>query len=535
MLAGRRDSTSGAHVSVWTRSAETPKFPVLGHDIRVDVAVVGAGITGLSVAYEVAKRGLSVAVVDDGAIGSGESGRTTAHLASAVDDHYHVLAAIHGAEAARHVAASHSAAIDRIEAIAAAEGIACGFERVDGWLFSGPGEADEDGGTILREYRAAREAGLAVFLAERAPIPGMDTGAALRFPDQAQFHPLRYLAGLAEAAVRHGAAIYVGHATEIDGGRDAGVTLHSGRRISAGSVVVATNVPVNDRLAMHTKLEPHRTYVVALDIPPGGAPRALLWDTGDPYHYVRVAQGAGDGDLLLVGGEDHPVGQADDYDRRYADLEAWARVRFPSAGEVRGRWSGQIIETLDGLAYIGRNPGADDNVYIATGDSGNGLTHGVIASLILPDLIQGREHPWAETYRPGRLPAKATGEMTRHNLKTAARYAGWVRGAPIAEERALEPGQGALIRHGLRPVAVYRDMDGAFHHMSAICPHLKCIVNWNSSEQTWDCPCHGSRFDRRGVVINGPANRNLARLDEPEPHPVFPAGPGTGESERRAP
>lgn len=529
MLSGQRDSTSGAHVSIWTKSAETPKFPVLGHDIRVDVAVVGAGMAGLSVAYEAALRGLSVAVVDDGAIGSGESGRTTAHLASAVDDHYHFLEAVHGEAAAREVARSHSAAIDRIESICATEGIACGFERVDGWLFAQPGES---GDVLRQEYEAAERAGLRVYQAERAPIPGFDTGRALRFPDQAQFHPLRYLSGLAEAAVRHGAAIYTGgHATEITGGREAGVVLHSGRRIRASHVVVATNVPVNDRLTMHTKLEPHRTYVIAAKVPAGSVPKGLLWDTDEPYHYVRLVQDADEdpeNDLLIVGGEDHPVGQADDWLRRYSDLEEWLRRRYPKAGEIAGRWSGQIIETLDGLAYIGRNPGPDENVYIVTGDSGNGLTHGAIAGMLIPDLIQGKPNAWAEVYRPGRLPAKAAGELTRHNLRTAVRYADWIRAGDDKDASALAPGEGAVLRHGLRPVAAYRDEEGRLHQMSAICPHLKCVVNWNASEQTWDCPCHGSRFDRRGHVINGPANRSLTHLYGPEPEHAHHEGPEAG-------
>ncbi|HLP41495.1 MAG TPA: FAD-dependent oxidoreductase [Fibrobacteria bacterium] len=529
MLQGQRDSTSGAHVSIWTRSAETPKLPMLVHDIRVDVCVVGAGMAGLSVAYELARQGISVAVVDDGAIGSGETGRTTAHLASAVDDHYHVLESIHGEEVARIVAESHSAAIDRIEAIASSEGIDCGFRRVDGYLFTQPGE---DPDILDKEFAAAHRAGLVVYRAEKAPMPGFHAGPALRFPDQAQFHPLRYLTGLAEAAMRHGAALYTGgHASEILGGRDAGVTLHSGKHIRAGAVVVATNVPVNDRLALHTKLEPHRTYVIAAKIPSGSVARALVWDTGEPYHYVRVVEDAENDpehDLLVVGGEDHPTGQAVDYDRRYAELEAWMRKRYPGAREVYARWSGQIIETVDGLAYIGRNPGTEDNVYIVTGDSGNGITHGAIAGMILPDLIQGKAHPWAAAYRPGRLPPKAAGELTRHNLRVAVRYADWIKAGSAKEEEDILPGQGAVVKHLLRPVAAYRDEEGRLHHMSAVCPHLKCEVGWNDSEKTWDCPCHGSRFDRRGHVINGPANRDLTHLHEPEGHPAPRAGDGGG-------
>jgi nitrite reductase/ring-hydroxylating ferredoxin subunit len=286
---------------------------------------------------------------------------------------------------------------------------------------------------------------------------------------------------------------------------------------------VATNVPVNDRFAMHAKLEPHRSYVIAASVPAGSVPRALLWDTADPYHYVRLAADADDdpaSDLLLVGGEDHPTGQAIDFETRYARLEEWMRLRYPMAGDIRARWSGQIIETVDGLAYIGRNPGGDDNVYIVTGDSGNGITHGAIAGMLIPDLIEGKANPWEEAYRPGRLPAGAVGELNLHNLKVAARYADWVKAGGAPEEEDIPAGHGAVIRHGLRPVAVHRDEEGRIHRMSAVCPHLKCVVGWNDSEKTWDCPCHGSRFDRRGHVINGPAYRDLTHLHEPEPHPA---------------
>lgn len=519
MQSSQRDSTSGARVSIWTRSAALPKYPVAPDGLAPEVCVIGAGITGLSVAYTLAEQGASVIVIDDGAAGSGETGRTTAHLASAVDDHYAEIEAMHGPEAARVVARSHTDAIGRIQAIAAAEGIECGFERVPGYLFAAP---DGDVGFLDRELAAAKRAGLAVRKVERAPIPMFDSGPALEFAGQAQFHPLLYLAGLASAVERRGGRIYTAHAEEIHGGADPRVVLRSGHVIKPKAIVVATNVPVNDRFAMHTKLMPYRTYVIAAHVPEG-LPKALLWDTDDPYHYVRVAAHADNApgqELLVVGGEDHPVGQAEDFDARYGRLEMWMRSRWPEAGVIHARWSGQIIEPMDGLAYIGRNPG-DENVYIATGDSGNGLTHGTIAGLILPELIRGREHAWAATYDPARKTLKAAGEFGKHNLKVAARLASdWIKGHPVKDEAQIPAEGGAVIRQGLRHVAVYRDENGETHRMSAVCPHMKCIVTWNASERTWDCPCHGSRFDCRGHVLNGPAISDLEHL--PAEHPAEP-------------
>ena len=529
MNANQRNSTSGAQVSIWTGSAETPKYPVAPDGLSPDVCVIGAGISGLSVAYALAEEGVSVVVVDDGAVGSGETGRTTAHLSNAVDDYYHVLEGLHGQEAAALVASSHTAAIDRIESIVAKEGIDCGFQRLDGYLFAAPGE---DPDFLERELQAALRAGLKPEWVPRAPIPTFDAGPALKFPGQAQFHPLRYLAGLAEAVTAKGGRIFTGaHAMEIQGGADARVTLKSGSVIRPGSIVVATNVPVNDRLAMHTKIEPYRTYVIAAHVPAGTLPKALLWDSGDPYHYIRLVENAGNApgqDLLLIGGEDHQTGQAADFDQRYEDLEMWMRSRYPEAGVIHAKWSGQIIETVDGMAYIGRNPGDEKNVYIVTGDSGNGLTHGTIASLLIPDLIKGRSNPWEKLYDPARITLKAAGEFGRHNLKTAARYLDWIKGHETSDEKDIPPGSGAVIRHGLNHVAAFRDEGGELHRMSAVCPHMKCLVTWNGSEKSWDCPCHGSRFDCRGHVLNGPANSDLTHLDKTEEEAA--AAPGSRDA-----
>lgn len=518
MHQGQRDSTSGAKVSIWTRSAETPKYPVVPDGLAPDVCVIGAGIAGLSVAYGLAEAGVSVVVIDDGAIGSGETGRTSAHLSNAIDDRYFAIEALHGAEAAKAVAASHSEAIDRIEAIARREGIECDFERVAGYLFAAP---DEDSGYLEKERLAALRAGLNPRMVGRAPIPLFETGPALEFTGQAQFHPLRYLSGLAEAITRKGGRIYTGaHAEEIKGGKDARVTLRSGHVIRPGAIVVATNVPVNDVLTIHTKQEPYRTYMIAAHVPEGSVPKALLWDTADPYHYVRTAAGADNTagqELLLIGGEDHPTGQAADFDERYAKLEMWMRSRYPEAGVIHAKWSGQIIETIDGIAYIGRNPGDADNVYIVTGDSGNGLTHGTIAGIVIPELIQGRDHAWAKTYDPARKTLKAAGEFGMTNLRMSSRIAGWFKGHETSEESEVPVGGGAVQRRGLKHVALYRDEGGELHRMSAVCPHLKCIVTWNGSERTFDCPCHGSRFDCRGHVLNGPANSDLEHLDVEKP------------------
>ena len=515
---------SGQSTSVWMATTAMPQRAALAEDTGADVCVVGAGIAGMTTAYLLARAGRSVVVLDDGPIAGGQTQRTTAHLSNALDDRYFEIERLHGAQGARLAAESHTAAIDRIEAIVRDEQIDCDFERLDGYLFLPPGEA---GDVLDRELAAAHRAGLtAVERLPRAPLAPFDTGPCLRFPGQGQFHPLKYLAGLARAIERDGGRIFTGtHAASIEGGTPARVKSAAGPTVTADAVVVATNTPVNDRVAIHTKQAPYLTYVIGARVPRGSVARGLYWDTLDPYHYVRLQalpaeggadepQGSPGDEVLIVGGEDHKTGQADDQPERYARLEAWARERFPTMQGVEFRWSGQVMETIDGLAFIGPNPLDEPNVFIATGDSGMGMTHGTIAGLLLTDLILGRENAWATLYDPARKTLRAAGEFARENLNVARQYGDWLTGGEVGSPEEVRPGMGAVVRRGLTKVAVYRDEQGVLHECSAVCPHLGCIVDWNDAEKTWDCPCHGSRFDRFGAVLNGPANADLSRVEE---------------------
>ena len=491
------------HQSVWAVSAALPQFAPVQENVHVDVCIVGAGISGLTTAYLLARAGKRVAVLDDGPVGGGMTQMTTAHITHQLDDRYFELEKLRGREAARLVAESHSAAIDRIETIVRQEALDCDFTRLDGYLFLAEGDALQ---TLERELEAAHRAGLrSVELVERAPFASFNTGPCLRFPNQAQFHPLQYLARLAQAIVRDGGRIYTGsHADEIEGGVPA--LVHVGTHVvTPDAVVVATNAPVNDRVAIHTKQAPYMTYVIGARILPGSVPRVLAWDTGDPYHYIRTY-----GDHLIVGGEDHKTGQAEDTPERYARLEAWARARFAQMGEVELAWAGQVMETYDYVAFIGRNPMDRDNVFVATGDSGMGITHGTIAGMLLCDLILGRPNPWEALYDPSRVTLRAAGDFARENSNVALQYTEWLTGGDVGSVEEIAAGSGAIVRHGLEKLAVYRDEEGKLHECEAKCPHLGCIVHWNPAETTWDCPCHGSRFDRYGKVINGPANRDLA-------------------------
>jgi glycine/D-amino acid oxidase-like deaminating enzyme/nitrite reductase/ring-hydroxylating ferredoxin subunit len=500
-------------------TTEVPQFQSLTQDLRANVCVVGAGIAGMTTAYLLARAGRAVVLIDDGPIGGGETGRTTAHLTSALDDRYYNIEKMHGEEGARIAAESHMSAIHRVETIASMEDIDCDFERLEGFLFLGGSETRKD---LERELEATHRAGITdTQLVDRIPFSFWDSGPALRFPRQASIHPLKYLKGLARAILRDGGKIYTGvHAEKIEDGEPARVTTTEGRVISADNVVVCTNSPVNDWLIIHSKQSAYRTYVIGARVPKGSVPHGLYWDTPDPYHYIRLQSAEDktgrelDYEILIVGGEDHKTGQAEDTEERFVRLEQWTRERFPMVERVEYRWSGQIMEPVDYMAYIGKNPGGDQHIWIATGDSGNGMTHGTIAGIILNELVQGRKHQWTRLYDPARVRLRATPEYLRENANIAKQYADWFTSSDAEQVATIKPGEGAVVGRGRGKIAVYRDERGSLHQRSAVCTHLYCIVHWNDTEKTWDCPCHGSRFDPYGQVINGPAIVELS--------PVFP-------------
>lgn len=512
--------------SLWTATGTVPQPGPLSADIQVDVCVIGAGIAGLTTAYLLAREGKVVAVLDDGAVAGGNTQYSTAHLTAVLDDRFGDLERIHGSRRTRRAAASHAAAIDRIEGIARFEKINCDFTRVDGYLFGAPGEP---AAVLADELEAAVRARVwGVEQVDRAPLDTFETGPALRFPGQAQFHPTRYAAGLVRAILRDGGRIFTDtRATAVEGGSPAHVYTGAGPVVTADHVVVATNAPIGDRFVMHSKQAPYLSYVIGALIPRGSVPKALFWDTEEPAHYVRVQplspshvwagdHGPGTHEVLLIGGEDHKTGQAEDQAERYERLEAWARERFPMIESVRFRWCGQVMQSVDGLGFVGRNPLDSPNVYIATGDSGNGMTQGTLAGMILTDAIMGRDNEWASLYHPSRKTLKALGTFVRENLNVIRQYGAWFTAGDIESVAQLAPDTGGVIRRGLTKIAVYRDSRGNLHQRSAVCTHLGAIVRWNQADRTFDCPCYGSRFDCYGRVINGPAHRDLARIWELE-------------------
>ena len=495
--------------SLWRATHQLRRFAPLQGDRQADVAIVGAGVSGLTAAVLLARAGRRVTVIERDHVGSGETGNTTAHLTQAVDARYQTLIKDFGEAQARLVAASNREAIDRIEAFTKETALDCGFARVPGFLYT---ERPSDLEWLANELDAARRAGCPVRWVDTVPLP-FTTHGAVQWDDQAQVHATAYLEALVHAAVASGVRVYEQtRVVAVHDGTPCTVETDHGT-ISAADVFVAANVPVNNRVLLHTKVAAYRSYAVATEIPTAsaGTLRGLFWDTDDPYHYTRIQETAGR-TYLIVGGEDHRTGEDSDTDAHYERLIDYARARF-GISDAKYRWSGQIIEPVDGLPYIGRNT-ASNHVFVATGYAGNGMTFGTLAGMLVSDVMLGRDNPYAELYDATRVkPLASAYDYVTENVPFPAHLVKDRLTSLNAETRPVEslrPGEGAIFSTDEGKAAVCRDREGTIHSCSAICTHLGCDVAWNHAEQSWDCPCHGSRFSPEGRVINGPAVTDLS-------------------------
>jgi len=494
--------------SLWDEAAPQASFSEVKKNLSTEVCVIGAGITGLSVGYKLALAGKKVVIVDKGKVGWGETGVTTAHLSTMLDDRYFQLEKLHGLTNIQMALESQMMAVNVVEGIVQKEKISCNFKRVNGYLFF-----DKENEKVLDHEVACLEKMKYKNFAKLIKGPkGADLGLCLQFQEQGEFHPLKYLMSLAKIFEKKGGKIYENSfASEIKETSE-GVTVHleGGHTIKAESVVVATNVPFNDKYAFHMKQAAFRTYVIAVKIGKGEVESSLLYDTEHPYHYVRLYDADPKQNYLIVGGEDHKTGQPVKDREPYEKLLEWTKEKFPFVkGGIEFEWSGQVIEPIDGLAFIGLNPG-NKKVYLATGYSGSGMTYSIIAGEILSDLILGKKHPWAKIYDPQRRNIKAAAKFIEDGVDVTIQYMEVF--TPKEHEEALKKlpkNAGMIIKDGSKKIAAYKDPQGKVCKFSAVCPHLGCLVHWNRQEKSWDCPCHGSRFDKAGKVLNGPANRPL--------------------------
>ncbi len=488
--------------SLWVRTSTPPSFPTLGRDLTVDVAVVGAGIAGLSVARMLVSAGASVAVVDAGPVCAGVTGYTTAKVTSLHTLKYDTLRQSFGPERAAGYAAANEAAIGAVGDLAAADGIDCDLETAAAFTYT---MDEQQVPAIEREVEAAREAGLAASFTTDTELP-YAVRAAIRVEDQAQFHPRKFCLGLAEAVVLGGGAVYE-HTRALD--LDDRHVLHTdGGTITADAVVVTTHIPFVDPGGYFGRMEPKRSYAMAARVR-GERLRGMYISVEEPTRSIRSSA---DG-WLILSGEGHKVGYDDDTTQRYAALEAWTLETF-DVDPIEHRWSAQDYAPADGLPFVGRLPGRD-GAFVATGFGKWGMSNGVASALILADLVQGRENPWAEVFDSTRLaPKQSAKDVLSANVDVAKRFVGdRVASIRTPEAAELEPGTGGIVSLDGDTVAAFRDDDGTLHAVSPTCTHMGCRVSFNTAERSWDCPCHGSRFDVDGRVLQGPATKDL----EPKP------------------
>lgn len=489
--------------SLWNATNETPRFDPLRGAIDADVAIVGAGITGLTAALLLQERGFRVALVEKDIVGAGETGRTTAHITLSIDARYHYLRRKYSRDEAKLVADASRASLAKIAELVERHAIECHFRRVPGYLYT---EKRKYVAELKNEARAASESGIDAQWITDVPLP-FETRGAVLFPNQAQFHPGEYLAALAEIFTKNGGRIY--ERTHVTGVEEGKVTAESGV-VNARAIFMATNVPVAGFTHVHLKAAPYRTYAMAFEAN-GEHPDGLFWDTADPYHYTRW-QETDEGTFLIVGGEDHRVGENEDTERSFAALLAYAREYF-HVKSPRYRWSGQVIEPHGGLPLIG----GSDNVYLSTGYAGQGMTFGTLGAMMVADFIAGVDNPWKDVFSHTRaIPHMTAREFITENMQFPKHLASDrltsrdVEGDDVDDVHA---GEAKILSIDGKKVAAYRDDAGALHRVSAVCTHMKCDVAWNDAERTWDCPCHGSRFTPDGGVLNGPAREPLSTIE----------------------
>jgi len=527
--------TSGETDPVWIHKVpynSIPTFSKLDRDLETDVCIVGAGISGISTAYELVTRGLNVVLIEGREVLSGETGRTSGHLASDLDDGYPEIAKKHGDKGAKLAADSHQWALNRVGEISKQLGIECEYRHLPGYDLSqypkGTKEHADDIKTLIEEGRKAKEVGLQAEYKEGFKVKGwegsIDQSDAVIYPNQATFHPTKYLVGLLDHLKQQPNFSCYTNTRCMDvnekgveilgmGHKDVYVKTLDGHTIKCADAVEATMIPLQ-KLSVVAQEEYFRTYCIAARVPKGSIEDCLLYDSAEIYKYVRLTECDDSSDYLVVGGGDHKVGQSDTL-APFKELEEWTLARFPQVQSVDYKWSGQVLEPVDFMAFIGKNQGMK-HTYIVTGDSGNGLTHGVLAGKLIADEITGEANPWASLYDPKRVASivKSLPSMVSHDLQINAQYKRFLE-SDIKDIEDLVPGEGGVLNPKTgKPLAVYKDEGGQIHQFSALCPHMKGVVCWNTAEKSWDCPVHGSRFSKDGVHLNGPAKAGLGPADE---------------------
>lgn len=505
----------GTTPSYWASTQQLPQFESLSRDLDVDVVVIGAGLTGITAAYLLKKEGAKVALLERQRCAAADTGHTTAHLTYVTDERLHHLVKVFGCDAAKAFWEAGTAAIDQIDEIVRTEKIDCDFKWVSGYLHASLNEMNaKQRESLEQDAQLAAQLGFDAQFLEKVPYANRP---GVRFANQAKFHPLKYLARLLPKI--HGGGSYVFENTEASDIEEKPLTVHAGRfKIRCQYLMIATHTPLMGKTGLvsatlfQSKLALYTSYVLGCRLPKGIVPEALYWDTSDPYYYLRIESQPGR-DYAIFGGEDEKTGQEKDPETVFSNLQRKLKEVLPKA-QVEHRWLGQVIETNDGLPFIGENAGKQ---FVATGFCGNGFTLGTLSAVMARDRFLKRKNPWFELFDVNRK--KFHGGTWRY-IKENLDYPYYMVRDRLAKSEGdsvddLKVGEGKILSLGGGKTAAYRAKDGKVHLMSPVCTHMKCIVGWNHADKTWDCPCHGSRFKPDGEVFSGPAEAPLEKQPWP--------------------
>ncbi|WP_144416117.1 FAD-dependent oxidoreductase [Calothrix sp. 336/3] len=498
---------SGKSISYWIESTPETNYSPWENNLSVDVAIVGAGIAGITAATLLKRAGKTVAVIDGEKISRGVSGHTTAKVTSLHQLIYADLIQEHGEDKARLYAQSNQAALELVGKLVAEYGIECDFSRQSAYTFT---ESANDVEQITAEVEAATKLGLPASFVRETSLP-FPVAGAVKFEQQAQFHVRKYLLHLAQNIPGDGSYVFENTRVQnVEEGKPCNVITERGN-LQAQDVIVATNIPILNEGLFFAKTYPKRSYIIGARIEQSQGFEGMYIGSGEKYYSIRTTPDE-NGLLLLIGGGGHKVGSVEHTEEKYEDLQEYARSRF-GITSIDYHWSTQDFVSFDKLPYIGKLTPSSQHIYVATGFSLWGMTNGTVSAMVLSDLILGVENPWAKLYDATRATPFLTVEGLKQNLDVGKHWLG-DRLKGLGDSLAdVKEGEGKIVTVNGEKIATYRDQNGTVNAVSAICSHLGCIVNWNSAEKTWDCPCHGARFSCQGKVLHGPAVNDLKALD----------------------